>query len=334
MLYREERTDANHYKSTYLDGLNSLIEKLQGDARLQRDEYIRDIFMRPEDFRHDLKAMFGWPLVGYSCTKLPEVTCEKLSHEDGFTLYRMQFQILECVTMTGLFFKADGNDKKPLIIAQHGGQGTPELICGVYGKTDNYHDMIQQVRNQNMHLFAPQLLLWADAYQISFDRKVMDARLKRLGSSITAVEVYGITRILDWFEKQDYVKNFGMVGLSYGGFYTLVTAAVDPRIQSAISCSFFASRDAYPWCDWTWQNSAMHFDDAEIACLVYPRKLYLAIGTQDCMFDYIHSEASFQRICQLCGSVGTDWVTFETFTGDHEFLPNPDAVAQMLNYLK
>ena len=334
MTYREERTDANSYKSAYLDGLNSLIQKMQEDARQRQDGYIRDIFTRQEDYRRDLKAMFGWPLVGHASTELPEVSCQKLSKEDGFTLYRMQFQILDGVTMTGLFFKADGEGKKPLIIAQHGGQGTPELICGVYEKTDNYHHMTQQVREQNMHLFAPQLLLWAESYQIPFDRKEMDARLKRLGSSITAVEVYGITRILDWFEQQNYVKNFGMVGLSYGGFYTLVTAAVDPRIQSAVSCSFFATREAYPWCDWTWQNCAERFDDAEIACLVYPRKLYLAMGTEDPMFDWKYSEASFRRIRELCADVGSDWVTFEAFSGKHEYLPDWTSVAQMLDYLK
>lgn len=110
--------------------------------------------------------------------------------------------------MTGLFFKVDGEEKKPLVIAQHGGQGTPELISGVYGKTDIYNDMLQRIRENGVHVFAPQLLLWSDDYNVEFDRKAIDARLKRVGSSITAVEIYRIIRILDYFEAQKYVSAF------------------------------------------------------------------------------------------------------------------------------
>lgn len=34
-----------------------------------------------------------------------------------------------------------------------------------------------------------------------------------------AVEIYGITRILDYFESQSYVSKFGMVGLSLDGIH-------------------------------------------------------------------------------------------------------------------
>lgn len=64
-------------------------------------------------------------LVNYVSKK--EIIClsEKLSTEDGYSLFRMQFEILEGLKMTGLFFKADGDERKPLVIVQHGGLGTP-----------------------------------------------------------------------------------------------------------------------------------------------------------------------------------------------------------------
>jgi hypothetical protein len=169
---------------------------------------------------------------------------------------------------------------------------------------------------------------------VKYDRISHDAQLKRLGGSITALEVYGITRIIDYFEAQDYVKSFGMLGLSYGGFYTLFTAACDTRIRSALTCAQFSSRDAYPWPDWVWQSSAFSFDDAEIACLVYPRNLYIAVGERDDLFDYRFAVKSFEKLKKICGDDRSDWLEFQTFDGIHEFLRDDGLVERMISDLK
>lgn len=321
MNYREEQKAATGYKQEYLDGIYALIEKRQKEAATHRTDYAKDIFKDTERYRRDFCGMLGWPLTDPRPTELPRVTEELLSREDGYTVYRMQIEILDGVKMSGLLFKQNGEEKRPMVISQHGGSGTPEHTAGMYdGTTSNYNDMLHRVLRHGVHVFAPQLLLWSIyAYGAEFDRVSVDAKLKRLGGSVTALEVYGITRILDYFEAQDYVNRFGMVGLSYGGFYTLYTAAVDQRIRSAVSCSFFNTRDRYPWADWTWQNAAEKFDDAEIACLVYPRRLALQIGNKDDLFDYRGGVESFERIKALCSEVGTDWVELTVFDGTHEF---------------
>ena len=276
--------------------------------------------------------MLGWPLVGVDLNKIPVVTAEKLSHEDGYEIYRMQFEILDGLKLTGLFFKAQS--EKPLVIVQHGGLGTPEIISGVYGNTGNYNDMLQRVIKHGIHAFAPQLLLWnAEEYNVPKDRGVLDARLKRVGSSITAVELYGIILTLNYFEKQDFVSDFGMVGLSYGGFYTLYASAIDTRIKSAISCSFFNKRDMYARADWTWFKSAEKFDDAEIASLVYPRDLCIQIGSRDELFDYKYGEESFEKLKEICKEVGTDWVSFMVFDGVHEFCIDDEPIKKLISRL-
>ena len=278
--------------------------------------------------------MLGWPLTDDTNYDLPEIVSEKLSEEDGYSVYRMQFEILEGLKMTGLFFKADGAGALPLVIVQHGGLGTPELISGIYGSTANYNDMLQRVRENGVHVFAPQLLLWSESYDVEFDRKVIDARLKMVGSSITAIEIFGIQRILDYFERESYVSSFGMVGLSYGGFYTLYTTAIDTRIKSAISCSFFNKRDTVGWSDWTWFDSAAKFDDAEIASLVYPRKLHIAIGQNDELFDCKYGEESFEKLKQICKDVGTEWVSFDMFDGTHEFFKYDEPIKKLVSDIK
>ena len=286
MKYNEKTDITKSYKEDYVKGIEHIIEKLQSNAETIRAEYTEKIFLEQEKYRNDFKKMLGWPLVNYHVDKLPSVETHLLSEEEGYEIYRMQFEILDGLNMTGLFFKQSGEEKKPIVLVQHGGLGTPELISGIYGNTANYNDMLQRVRKNDVHIFAPQLLLWSDEYDVKFDRKAIDARLKRVGSSITAIEVFGLMRILDYFEQQKYISSFGMVGLSYGGFYTLYTAAIDTRIKSAISCSFFNKRDVIGWSDWTWFVSAEKFDDAEIACLIYPRKLCIEVGNKDQYFDY------------------------------------------------
>ncbi|MBQ3133729.1 MAG: hypothetical protein IJC17_05610 [Clostridia bacterium] len=335
MSYIEEQTAANSYKQAYVEGIGRLIENRQESAAEIRSECMRAILDRPEPFREELKQMLGWPLVDHPKEETsPCVTAEKLVEEDGYAVFRMRFTVLDDLQMTGLFFRAESEKPLPLVLVQHGGQGTPEFIAGMYGDTGNYNDMLQRVKQHGVHMFAPQLLLWHDDYGVPYDRVSLDARLKRVGSSITAVEVYGLTRILDYFETQDFVSCFGMVGLSYGGFYTLFTTALDTRIRSAVSCAFFNSRDAAPWCDWTWFRSAELFDDAEVACLVHPRRLCLEIADHDELFDYRKGEQSFEKLKAACQSVGTDWVELIVFDGCHEFCKDDRPIERLINDLK
>ena len=79
------------------------------------------------------------------------------------------------------------------MIAQHGGLGTPELCSTLFeGETSyNYKDMTQRILKHDVNVFAPQMLLWEkESYGIDYDREYIDAVLKMLGGSITALEIY------------------------------------------------------------------------------------------------------------------------------------------------
>jgi len=336
MKYQETFEFAQPYKKDYVDSIELLIEKKQKEAESARAEFISGIFENQEKYREDFKKMLGWPLVGYDGEKLPAVSlCEELSDEETHIVYRMQFEMLGGLKVTGLFFKAKGEGKKPLVIAQHGGAGTPEIISDFFEYKACYHHMTERLMVRDVHVFAPQLLLWnKERYGIEYERREIDARLKRLGSSITAIEVFALQMILNYFETKEYVKNFGMVGLSYGGFYTLFTAAVDERIKSAISCSFFNKRDKIPWPDWVWKNSGFMFDDAEIACLVYPRTLCIELGKKDEYFAYEDGEEAFKKLTEYCKNVGTKWVSLHPFDGIHEFCEDDAPIEKLVNELK
>lgn len=330
MKFIEEENVSKKFKEEYLDGLKKVILQRQEAAKHERKEYFKDILKNQENFRNDLKEMLGWPLVNFNENNAFNVESEKIYSCSEYTVYRMQFEVIDGLKVAGLFFQVDKSIKKPLIIVQHGGSGTPELISGLYGSTSNYNDMLERLLKRNVHIFAPQLLLWNEKYGVPFDRKIIDAKLKQTGSSITAIEIFAIMRIIDYFENSNYISNFGMVGLSYGGFYTLYTSAIDTRIKSAISCSFFNKRQSIDWSDWTWFKSLSMFDDAEVSCLVYPRKLYLEMGNRDEIFDVNDSIESFYKLKELCADINTDWVDFKVFDGNHEFYREDEHIEKFI----
>lgn len=235
--------------------------------------------------------------------------------------------------MTGLLFKK-GDGKKPLVLVQHGADGTPEQMGNLYGDTGAYHHLIERILDQDVNVFATQLLIWHRDYKVNYDRAAADIQLKSQGSSITALEVYGLTRIMDYFEAQDYVGNFGMIGFSYGGLYTQFTSAADTRIKSAISCSFFNYRACIPWLDWVWQSSSRSFTEVEAACLVYPRRLCIAVGKEDAMFSIHSARETFGRLQTLCREVGEDWLDFVEFDGVHEFCLDDSLFERLANDLR
>lgn len=318
ITFRENVEASKKYKEEYVNGIEKIIEEREKVLHIKRNEYFANIFQDQEKYRKDFKDMLGWPLTEKQEHSIPEARTERLSKDGLCSIYRISIKVLDNFYMTGLLFQKD-DQKRPLVIAQHGGKGTPELVGNLYGDTDNYNHMIERLLSYNVNVFAPQLLLWESSYQVKNNRDALDARLKRVGSSITALEIYGITRLLDYFETQDYVGSFGMVGLSYGGFYTLFTAAVDTRIKAAISCSFFNSRKKYAWIDWTWFRAAQMFSDAEIACLVYPRKLCIEVGINDELFDIEDAREEIKRLKEMGKEVQNEWVEFVEFEGVHEF---------------
>ena len=335
MKYKESLDKSKQYKETYLSGIYALIEKLQKESSQKRDEFSKDILNNPQKYRNELKQILGWPLTEKNFPKSIECCSEALYEKDGMNVYRMSFEILDGIKLCGILIKKD-DKKRPLVITQHGALGSPECICGFYETTGNYNDFAERILNCDVNIFAPQLLIWDEnQYDVKFNRAIIDAKLKRLGSSIAAVELFGLMRIIDWFEEQSYAGNIGMAGLSYGGYYTMLLSAIEPRIKSAISCSFFCSGDVLrEFCDIHYFDLGNKMSWAEIVSLVYPRHMYLAIGDEDVGFPFTQSQKEFKRLEELCTAVGTDWVEFEVFHGNHEFIKDDALIKKMTSDLK
>ncbi|WP_168122462.1 dienelactone hydrolase family protein [Paenibacillus sp. HB172176] len=350
-LYHERDDAGNSHREKQHAELEAWIGELQKLSDSRRRSYfapnyadIRAYASSIERYREDFAEMLGLPLI--SPWGEPSIQGERGElHESEYTLvaedglgeiYRVEIPVSAGLTAYGLFFLPKGEGPFPLVISQHGGQGTPELAADFFG-SENYNDMTRRILRRGAAVFAPQLLLWeSERFGPGFDRKQIDVQLKQLGSSITAIEVHKLRGSLDHLLRRPDIdgERVGMVGLSYGGFYTLFTAALDTRITVAVVSCFLNDRMAYGRSDWTWTDSGNRFLDAEVCGLICPRPLYMEGGSRDELF---HAQGFIEESARAglhYDRLGLgDRFQAVVFEGAHEFNPEDEPLHFLFRYL-
>ncbi|MGG1515414.1 dienelactone hydrolase family protein [Paenibacillus oryzisoli] len=349
-LYREREDAGNRHRAQQAEELTAWIAAEQRRSRERRASYFTPVYTdlasyasSIERLRREFAAMLGFPLNElYIEGKEPvspgkvEAAYDLIAEDALGTIYRVTLPVMEGLHAYGLFFRPPGDGPFPLVIAQHGGQGTPEMTAGFFGSV-NYNDMTRRILRRGVAVFAPQLLLWeAERFGPSFDRKQIDVQLKQLGGSLTALEVLKIRRSLDALLRRPDIdaQRVGMVGLSYGGFYTLFAAALDTRISVAVSSCFVNDRFAYGRSDWTWTGAGHRFLDAEVCGLICPRPLYIEGGAQDALF----TVDGFVEESRRAGSHYERLAIPErfravVFDGGHEFNPQEEPLDFLFHHL-
>ena len=343
--YKEPPETGNKYRKEYLDGIDRLIEKRYEQAEKNRRDYIKNITEQPEKYREELKAMLGWPLTGEPNLSY-EVKKEFVTEDNGVKIYRMQTIILGGLPMYGMLFIKNESPDTPMVIASHGGLGAPELCSGLLEiGTINYHNMVERVLKHNVNIYAPQYLNWhTERFKIAEEnmerradysfRGVRDANLQQLGSSISAIEIFGVMRSVDYLieSKICLEDRIGMIGLSYGGFYTLYTTAIDTRIKAAVSFCYYSDmkeKTKTSFRDWVWKNAANTFFDSEVLALVYPRKIDIYMGDKDELFDFEISKKEFEKFKKVLEEKA-DFASHFVFDGTHEVIKNDDSMIDRL----
>jgi len=329
-IYLEREDYGNGYRITYLDGIKKLIEDRKKRALRERVRFGQGISKDRECYRKQFCNMLGWPL---NAEKQPILSVKEnvIADDKKHKISRMQFELFEGFWFYGILMQHKTDRELPLVISQHGGRGTPEMACSFFD-CENYNDMSLRIFEQGVHVFAPQTVLWQEGrFGPANCRNDFDNALKQLGGSIAALEIYSIRKCLDYFETQDYCNgSFGMAGLSYGGFYTLYTAAVDTRIKAALASSHFNDREKYNWYDKVWFNSANRFLDAQVAALVCPRGLRIEVGDNDELFA-AGSAIEEYEILRDYYKEKPENLQFHVFQGVHEFCPEDDGVEWLIS---
>ncbi len=326
---RESLAVGRPHRERMLAEMEALVKRERATADRRRREYFRPAGGTPAayarslgKYRRDFYALLGWPLSpAPESPARPTARRELVGEDELGKVYRLWIRTLPGLETYGLYFVPSAAGPHPLMLCQHGGLGTPELVGGLLGGTANYNDMVLRVRRRGFAVFAPQLQLWSENYGPANQRQNFDAHLKQLGGSITALEIYRLRRSLDYLCERPEIeaKRVGMVGLSYGGHFTLFTTAADPRIKAALSSCFFNDRYAYNWADWTWKGAAQKFLDPEVVGLICPRPLWIEVGVKDELFNVAGARRQAGRVRTYYRAAGVPkHFTFRAFAGGHE----------------
>lgn len=299
------------YRKKYFEGIVNVLNKKMDESSKKRDEFINpdSLAEHREHYQKKYCDMLGWPLNEFEHNFKPNFKKELLEELDFVTVYRLCIETLPDLWFEGTLYVPKSSSKKlPLtIINPGGGYFCEDLIAHGDYPSAQYRNIGGRFVEAGCMLFAPQLLIRnGDGFDFDMPktRQFIDDRLKALGGSIAAIEIFNLKRAIDYFIGNEDIdsERIGMAGLSYGGFYTLYTSAADTRIKSTFSSCFFCGRFGYKdeedGCrsDWLWQNSAETFFDAEVAALIAPRALYIENGKADEIFSVDLSIKEFERL--------------------------------------
>lgn len=292
--FEQDVKDSNPLRTEQARELEDYILALKKDSSRLR-KLLPDDYSSPQAFEKSAQRYrqafcdsIGYPPPGDAS---PEAASFEQIGEDSIGMYfRAMIPILPGVHAEGIYIVPKllkANEKAPLVISMHGGGGSPEVALFRGGA--NYHDMVRGGVKRGYVVFAPQHLFSADGFPKDV-RNRTDERLRLVGTSLTAVEIAKITRSLDVLLKRPEVDatRVAMVGLSYGGYYALVTPAVEPRIKvSVCSCYYGVQEGRYERdelsipSDFKFHDRFTLFRDSDIAALICPRALQIQAGSTD-----------------------------------------------------
>lgn len=292
--FEQEVKDSNPLRAEQAQELDNYILALKKDnSRLQKllpaDYSSPQAFEKSaQRYRQAFCDSIGYPPPG----DVPQTaaTFNEMGEDSIGIYFRAMIPILPGVHAEGIYIVPKSlkeNEKAPLVISMHGGGGSPEVALFRGGA--NYRDMVRGGVKRGYVVFAPQHLFSADGFPKDV-RNRTDERLRLVGTSLTAVEIAKITRSLDVLLKRPEVDatRVAMVGLSYGGYYALVTPALEPRIKVSVCSCYYGVQEAryerdelsIP-SDFKFKDRFTFFRDSDIAALICPRALQIQAGSKD-----------------------------------------------------
>ena len=334
-IFSEDIGKAKVYRHNYLKSVLSLSEEKASEKESLREQYIDPQKLKENRTKYlsDFKKIIGDPLFDRKAKNTVQKMFVGIDGQ-GY-IYRLVFNFEKDISFCGLLFVPfDTKEKTPLVVAVHGGDGTPELMSDMYG--ENYYSHItRRLLDRKVIVFCPQLLIWdGKKFGDRFDRFELDARFKMLGSSLTAFECECIMGAVDLLSENELIdeNRIGITGLSYGGYYSLVTAILDERIKAVYSSCVFNDRVKYSRPDFVYNNMAEKFCDAEMCALICPRALYLEVGQNDGIFKLDGALSEIERLKKYYADI-PEKLVFNVTENGHKYSENDDGIDFLIGKL-
>lgn len=334
----EDKRVADPFRERYFDSLETLISEESEKKKAVREKafVFSDVLSDREKYVDKLKKLIGDPL--FDRRKGAKVSETKLGEDDECEVFRLTFNFERGIEFSGLLFVPFGLfGRSPLVVCVHGGDGTPELMYGMYGP-NHYSDIVKRIARRGCVVFAPQLMIWGKEIMKSrFSRNIVDSQMKMLGSSMTSFECECIRGAIDSLCEDPRVDpaRIGMAGLSYGAYYSVFVSALDTRIKAVYASGIVNDRIKYARPDFSYFNASGSLLDAEVCSLICPRALYLESGRHDVFFAYRTAETEAEKVRGFYKFAGREQrFVFSLTEEGHKYSPYDDGIVFMVSHLE
>jgi len=255
--------------------------------------------------------------------------------EDDLATYTvLSIPALPGVNMIGTLIEPKKHGPRmPIIIASHGRGGKPDRPPSGKMPIMSYsnRDLARGAVERGWAVFEPIYLFYGTNYPENI-RDRLSVRAQETGTTLPAIEITKLIRAIDYLTSRPEIdpQRLAMVGISYGGFYTLYTTALEPRVKVAVVAAYFNDRftvlhnsEPNDFIDWRYPNS-LFFTDPRVVALVCPRPLEIESGNQDQLFPIEGSRQNIPAARDYYAKLHLDSnFVFTDYIGRHDFNGEP-----------
>jgi dienelactone hydrolase len=318
--------------------LEGYVDSLQAEAN-RTPERLGLSFQSEADYAHSCQTLrqslasnLGYPppglLPGRSRPTLVRISADKTA-----SYYDLTVPVFEGVNVRGLFImprRTDPSGRTPLIVAVHGRGGMPDAPASgqLSAVSRSNRDLAFGAVQKGYAVWEPLLVFYGDGYPPDI-RDRLDTRARQSGTSLPAIEIAKMMRGIDaLLETQPLDSSrVAMVGMSYGGFYTLYTTALEERIAVGVVAAYFNDRksileasEPFGNSDWRFANSLSIFQDPTVAALICPRPLEIQAGDHDQLFPVEGARRAASDAAGIYARLNVaDRFSYLEFVGRHDF---------------
>lgn len=292
------------------------------------EAYIRSVEVMRGRFRESLR----YPPPGFDPASLGPIKETPAGEDELARYWLLEIPVLPGVFATGYYVRpksAGPLEKLPLVIGAHGRQGKPEATSD--GKLPillpGSRDLAWAALQQGYAVWLPNFAHYGNDDERFRDRLTVHAW--EAGTSLPAIEIAKVIKALDaLLQRGDLdADRVAMVGLSYGGFYTLYSTALEPRIRVAVVAAYLNDRekvldssDPTGFLDWRYPDSLTLWRDPAVVAMVAPRPLLIEAGNQDQLFPIEGARRVAPEAARFYQKLGLgDRFKFSEFVGRHDF---------------
>ena len=289
--------------------------------------YVRSL----DGLRDHLRASLRYPPPAAGSVPVEQVLETPLGEDALATYARLRIRVLPGVDSIGIYMRPKNRPGRlPLVIAAHGRGGAPAKPADNKLVILNHsnRDIGRGALERGFAVWEPTYVFYAKGQGDDL-RERLTVHAIEAGTTLPAVEIAKTIGALDVLTHRPEIDpaRVAMVGVSYGGFYTLCTTALEPRIKAAVVAAYFNDREAVldgsdpdGFLDWRFPDSLGWLRDPNIAALICPRPLFIEAGNQDQLFPIEGARRAAPQAAEFYRRLGVgERFQFTEFVGRHDF---------------